>query len=183
MFRHSYCNLLDMKRFLSFLFFSLIIISCSSVKVITDFDSSANFSNYKSFAFSKSQIKKLEISDLDKKRILSSIENLMQNKGYVSSSNPDLIINVDTKSREDVYINRYNDFPFYGWYGPTISTTYKPSSRIVGLLYIDVIDAKTGSLLWQGNGSGSLSSNKLSRDELINNFVSKLLESYPSKNL
>ena len=64
-----------------------------------------------------------------------------------------------------------------------VSTTYKPSSRIVGLLYIDVIDAKTGSLLWQGNGSGSLSSNKLSRDELINNFVSKLMESYPSKNL
>ena len=107
MFRHSYCNLLNMKRLLSLLFFSLIIVSCSSVKVITDFDSSANFSNYTSFAFSKSQIKKLEISDLDKKRILSSIENLMQNKGYVSSSNPDLIINVDTKSREDVYINHF----------------------------------------------------------------------------
>ena len=61
-----------MKKLL-LLFFSLTIVSCSSVKVITDFDSSANFSNYKSFAFSKSQIKKLEISDLDKKRILSSI--------------------------------------------------------------------------------------------------------------
>ena len=57
MFRHSYCNLLNMKRLLSLLFFSLIIVSCSSVKVITDFDSSANFSNYTSFAFSKSQIK------------------------------------------------------------------------------------------------------------------------------
>ncbi len=182
MFRHSYCILLDMKKLL-LLFFSLTIVSCSSVKVITDFDSSANFSNYTSFAFSKSQIKKLEISDLDKKRILSSIENLMQSKGYVSSNSPDLIINVDTKSREDVYINRYNDFPYYGWYGPTMSTTYRPSSRIVGLLYIDIIDAKTGSLLWQGNGSGSLSSNKLSRDELINNFVYRLLESYPSKNL
>ena len=123
--------------------------------------------------------KKIEISDLDKKRILSSIEKQMQMKGYTISNNPDLIINVNTKSREDVYINRYNDYPYYGWYPYGMSTTYRPSSRIIGLLYIDVIDAKTGSLLWQGNGSGTLSSNRATRDELINNFVSKLLESYP----
>ena len=160
--------------------FSIFFISCSSVKVFTDFDSSVNFSKYKSFAFSKDQIKKIEISDLDKKRILSSIEKQMQMKGYTISNNPDLIINVNTKSREDVYINRYNDYPYYGWYPYGMSTTYKPSTRIIGLLYIDVIDAKTGSLLWQGNGSGTLSSNRATRDELINNFVSKLLESYPA---
>ena len=180
MFRHSYCKFIIMRNYFIAIIFALTFYSCSSIKVVTDFDSSANFSNYKSFAFSKSQIEKIEISDLDKKRILSSIENQMQSKGYVSSASPDLIISIDTKSREDVYINRYNDYPYYGWFGPTMSTTYRPSSRIVGLLYIDIIDAKTGSLLWQSNGSGSLSSNKLSRDELINNFVSKLLENYPT---
>ena len=99
----------------------------------------------------------------------------MQKKGYTLSNNPDLIINIDTKSREDVYINRYNEYPYYGWYpfGMSMSTSYRPSSRIVGLLYIDVIDAKTGSLLWQGNGSGTLSSNKSSRDELINKLNEK----------
>lgn len=185
MFRHSYCNFNSMKQTILFTLLLLLFTSCSSVRVVTDYDSSANFSNYNSFAFSKSQIDKIEISDLDKKRILSSVENQMQKKGYALSNTPDLIINIDTKSREDVYINRYNEYPYYGWYpfGMSMSTSYRPSSRIVGLLYIDVIDAKTGSLLWQGNGSGTLSSNKSSRDELINNFVSKLLESYPSKNL
>ena len=125
-----------MKSFVTVLFFSIFFISCSSVKVLTDFDSSANFSQYKSFAFSKNQIKKIEISDLDKKRILSSIEKQMQMKGYTISNNPDLIINVNTKSREDVYINRYNDYPYYGWYPYGMSTTYRPSSRIIGLLYI-----------------------------------------------
>ena len=110
---------------------------------------------------SKSQIDEIEISDLGKKRILSSVENQMQKKGYALSNTPDLIINIDTKSREDVYINRYNEYPYYGWYpfGMSMSTSYRPSSRIVGLLYIDVIDAKTGSLLWQGNGSGTLIGN------------------------
>ena len=160
--------------------FVFILLSCSSVRVVTDYDSSANFNSYNSYAFSKQEINKLEISDIDKKRILSSIEKQMQMKGYTISNNPDLIINVNTKSREDVYINRYNDYPYYGWYPYGMSTTYKPSTRIIGLLYIDVIDAKTGSLLWQGNGSGTLSSNRATRDELINNFVSKLLESYPA---
>ena len=123
-----------MRKYFIAIIFALTFYSCSSIKVVTDFDSSANFSNYKSFAFSKSQIEKIEISDLDKKRILSSIENQMQSKGYVSSTNPDLIISIDTKSREDVYINRYNDYPYYGWFGPTMSTTYRPSSRIC-LLY------------------------------------------------
>ena len=95
-----------MRSLIFLAFFSIFFISCSSVKVLTDFDSSANFSKYKSFAFSKDQIKKIEISDLDKKRILSSIEKQMQMKGYTISNNPDLIINVNTKSREDVYINR-----------------------------------------------------------------------------
>ena len=88
-----------MKHLISIITFLLLLTSCSSVRVVTDFDSSANFSQYNSFAFSKSQINKLEISDLDKKRILSSIEMQMQNKGYLLSNNPDLIINIDTKSR------------------------------------------------------------------------------------
>tara|TARA_Y100001935_G_scaffold128194_1_gene106264 strand:+ start:223 stop:741 length:519 start_codon:yes stop_codon:yes gene_type:complete len=172
-----------MKNIIYLLVLIFIFSSCSSIRVATDFDSATDFSKYSSFAFSKSQIEKLEISDLDKKRILSAIENHMQSKGYAISNNPDLIISIDTKSREDIYIDRYNQFPYYTWYGPGFSTTYRPSSRIVGLLYIDVVDAKTGSLLWQGNGSGSLSSKNLTRDELIANFVTKLLESYPSKNL
>ena len=64
-----------------------------------------------------------------------------------------------------------------------MSTTNRPWSRIVGRLDLDIVDAKSGSLLWQGNGSGSLSSNKLTRDELIDNFVNRLLENYPSANL
>lgn len=129
-------------------------------------------------------MEKLDISDIDKKRILSSIEESLVSKGYNFSSTPDLIVNISTKSREDIYINQSYDrfgFGWYGWYGYPYDQTYRPSSRIIGLLYIDVIDAKTGGLIWQGNGSGSLYSNKYSRDQLVSNFVIKVLESFPNK--
>ena len=69
--------------------FVFILLSCSSVRVVTDYDSSANFNSYNSYAFSKQEINKLEISDIDKKRILSSIEQSMNLKGYNFSNSPD----------------------------------------------------------------------------------------------
>ena len=167
-----------MKNYLFIALTSIIIFSCSSLKVAYDYDSSINFNNYSSYAFSKQEIEKLNISDIDKKRILSSIESNMKQKGYEFSTSPDLVINVSTKSREDIYISQsYNR---YGWYAYPFAQTYRPSSRVVGLLYIDIVDGKTGNLVWQGNGSGSLYSNKLSRDELISNFVNKDEFIFPS---
>ena len=161
---------------------SFFILSCGSVRVSYDYDSSSDFSEYNTYAFSKEQIENLEISDIDKKRILSSVESYLNSKGYSFSKNPDLIVSIDTKSKENVYINRYNDYNYYGWYYPYYgygSGTYKPFTKVIGLLYIDIVDSKTGKLIWQGNGSGSLSSNKLTRDQLISNFVSQVMESYP----
>ncbi|MFL2608684.1 MAG: DUF4136 domain-containing protein [Flavobacteriaceae bacterium] len=162
---------------------SFFILSCGSVRVAYDYDSSSDFSlNIRHMLFLKSRLKTLEISDIDKKRILSSVESYLNSKGYSFSKNPDLIVSIDTKSKENVYINRYNDYNYYGWYYPYYgygSGTYKPFTKVVGLLYIDIVDSKTGKLIWQGNGSGSLSSNKLSRDQLISNFVSQVMESYP----
>ena len=120
-------------------------------------------------------------SDSKSNQFEKFIRNL-SSEGYSFSKNPDLIVSIDTKSKENVYINRYNDYNYYGWYYPYYgygSGTYKPFTKVVGLLYIDIVDSKTGKLIWQGNGSGSLSSNKLSRDQLISNFVSQVMESYP----
>ena len=160
---------------------SLLLISCGSVRVAYDYDSDSDFSSYKTYAFSKEQIENLEISDIDKKRILSSVENYLNSKGYNFSINPDLIVSIDTKAKENVYINRYNNYDYMGWYYPYYGygSTYKPFTKTDGLLYIDIVDSKTGKLIWQGSGSGSLSSNKLTRDQLISNFVSRVMESYP----
>jgi hypothetical protein len=56
------------------LLFLFALVSCSSVQVATDYDKNVDFANYKSFAFFKSGIDKVEISDLDKRRILNAID-------------------------------------------------------------------------------------------------------------
>ena len=91
---------------------SFLLISCGSVRVAYDYDSDSDFSSYKTYAFSKEQIENLEISDIDKKRILSSVESYLNSKGYNFSKNPDLIISIDTKAKENVYINRYSNYDY-----------------------------------------------------------------------
>ena len=159
-----------------------ILTSCSSVYVNTDYDKKANFAAYKTYAYNKSSIDKLEISDLDKKRILYAIDAVMPTKQFSKSENPDVLINIFTKERErvDVYNNMGWGYGFgWGW-GPNWGMGYsRTTTTPEGTLYIDIVDAKTKELVWQGIGTGYLTTNTEKKDERIAEFVAKILEKYP----
>lgn len=174
-----------MKRpFFVFVLSLLFVSSCVSIRVSTDFDKEANFSSYHTYAFYKKGISEVKISDLDKKRILRAIENVMQSKGLSASEEPDILINFFTDSRKDVSIdpNTHGYYGFgYGW-GPFHMTYHnRVSSATQGILYVDLIDASTKSLVWQGKGVGSLTSHSGDRDTRIQEFVNEILETYPSQ--
>ncbi len=161
----------------------LILTSCCSVRVNSDYDKKVDFSTYKSYAFLKSGIDKMEISDLDKKRIMHSIEEVMSTKGFTKSETPDFLINIFTKEREQVNVNQFNAGWGYGygygwnpyvWGGQTSINRYTE-----GTLYIDLIDAKKKELIWQGEGEGTLTKDTNKKDAMIKEFVTKILEQYP----
>jgi hypothetical protein len=159
-----------------------VFASCSSVRVATDYDRKANFNNYTSYAFYKPGIDKAEISDLDKKRILRAIDAELSAKGMAKSDNPSLLVSIFTKERErvDVYNNNFG----YGWgWNPWYYGGYSNSiSRSTeGSLYIDLIDAKTNELVWQGVGSGRLvTGNDIDeREERIQEIVHEIIAAYP----
>jgi hypothetical protein len=161
----------------------LIVTSCCSVRVNSDYDKKVDFSNYKSYAFLKSGIDKMEISDLDKKRIMHSIDDVMTTKGFTKSESPDLWINIFTKEREQVDVNQFNAGWGYGWgYGwnPYLWGGQTSINRYTeGTLYIDLIDAKKKELIWQGEGEGTLTKDTHKKEALIKEFVTKILEQYP----
>ncbi len=167
-------------KFLTVFFLVFFLASCSSVRVNADYDKKANFTNYKTFAYLKSGIDKVEISDLDKKRILNSIEEVMISKGFTKSENPDILISIFTKERERVDV--YQNYGFgWGWnpYWGMGYTNVMTSPE--GTLFIDIIDAKTRELVWQGEGSGYLTKDTEKKDARIKEFVTRILEQYPPK--
>ena len=177
--------------------FLLILSSCVSVRVVADYDREKDFKEYNTYAFYKTGIDKAQISDLDKKRILRAIETEMTNRGFTKSQEPDILVSIFTKEREqvDVFNNNFGwgwgGFGWGGWgwgynpwlwgpgwggaWGPTVST------RTEGSLYIDLIDAKDKELVWQGRGVGTLNNTKNieKKEERIRKFVAEILSEYP----
>lgn len=171
---------------------AVLLLSCSSVRVVTDYDQAVDFTAYRSYAFYKTGIDKAQISDLDKRRILRAIDAEMQSRGLVKSMDPDLLVTIFTTEREQV--NVYNNAywggwgwgpgwgPGWGWgwydpwvWGPSVSTSTE------GALYIDLIDASKKELIWQGRGSGDLGNTaKVAKKEArIREFVAKIMREYP----
>ena len=165
----------------------VLIASCSSVKVASDYDKTANFNQYKTFAFFKAGIDKAEISDLDKRRILRAIESELMAKGFTKSETPDLLVSIFTKSRDkvNVYNNNYGYGPYgYGWgwspyYWNAGYNSVSTSTSTEGSLYVDLIDANKKELVWQGMGVGYLSERMDKKEERIKEFVAKIMEKYP----
>ena len=170
-----------MKR--SILIFLIVLTTgCSSIRVYSDFDSEASFSNYTSFAFFKEGVDQVSISDLDKRRILKSIDTLLTAKGLSKSDTPDLLININTKAKERISVYSNNGWgwgwgwnPWF-WGGPQTQTV---SSRTEGTLYIDMIDRKTNQLVWQGIGKGGIQESMKNRDQRIATFVAEILKQFP----
>jgi|TARA_B110001469_G_scaffold16446_1_gene16675 hypothetical protein len=168
---------------LLFLLCLVILTSCSSVKVVTDYDTKVDFTSYKTFAFYKKGIDKASVSDLDKKRIMRAVEAELVAKGFSKSANPDILVSIFTKSREQVNVSDNNIGIGWGWgYNPWFygRTNININQYTEGTLFIDFIDKNTNELIWQGIGSGAMKmSNIEKKEERINEFVYEIISTYP----
>jgi hypothetical protein len=157
--------------------------SCSSIRVSNDFDSKVDLTVYKTYAFYKSGIDQLKMSDLDKKRVLRAIDRELQAKGYTKSTQPDFMINIFTKSKEviDVYSTNYFGYGYYGWnpymWGPNNTNVDQYTE---GTLFIDFIDVKKKEMYWQGIGTAAITrATGEKKEKLIDGYVAKILAQYP----
>jgi hypothetical protein len=161
--------------------------SCSSVRVASDYDQNANFNDYKTFAFFKPGIDQAEISDLDKKRILSAIEHELLAKGFTKSEDPSMLVSIFTtaQQRVDVYNNMGWGWGGFGpWgYGPWGYGGFYGGNNVArtteGTLYIDLIDARKKELVWQGQGTGYLAAEVSKKQARVNEIVNEIMMEYP----
>ena len=92
-----------MKKFTILILVLSVFLSCDSIRVSSDYNENIDFSNLKTYAFSKQGIDQVKINDIDKKRILKAIDVELYNKGFRKSSiEPDLVINFFTKTNQKV---------------------------------------------------------------------------------
>ena len=106
----------------------------------------------------------------------------MTTKGFVKSSEPDLLVSIFTKTKENVNVYQSNFGWGYGWgWNPWFwGTGFNTVSRTTeGTLYIDLIDASKKELIWQGMGTAALTKNVHKKQEKMNEIVAAILKKYP----
>ncbi|WP_313376513.1 DUF4136 domain-containing protein [Chishuiella sp.] len=161
---------------------SLLVTSCGTVQVSTDYDRSVNFSTYKTYTFHQKGLDKLKVNDLDKNRLIKSIDAQMASKGFTKvSSDADLVINLLTSSKEEVsvYNNNWGYGPWGGYYGGGFYGGNNVTSYQSGTIVIDIIDDKRNILIWQGVGTDFNLSNISAKAERIPEAIQEILSKFP----
>lgn len=178
-------------RTLAFSLLVGILASCSSVKVVTDMDQTADFTKYSTYSFLGWQANSDQIlNELDRKRIRDAFvkEFEARGMGYVAENGDvdvSLFIVVDQKTTTTAYTNyyggRYGGYYRYrgGWGYGYASTTYSESDYLEGTLVMDVFDGQSKKQVWQGVATSTVSENPEKREKTIPAKISALMKKFP----
>src|SRR5690606_1435418 len=159
---------------------SLAFTSCSPFQVKSDYAETANFNAYKTY---KLRIDDLKLNDIDKDRVLNEVSRQLQTKGMSVSDHPDLIVNVKANRRKSQGLQSRRPIGMYGGGGPFgwgvgMNRTWT-SNYNQGALIVDLIDARTQKLIWQGTGSGISVDSPKSKQKQIPEIVAEIMANYP----
>ena len=165
-----------MKKYIFILLASatLGLTSCSPFQVRSDYAETANFNSYKTY---KIRIDDLKLNDIDKDRVLNELSRQLQSKGLQSGENPDLIINVKANHKKVTDINSSTPYGMWGWGGPFgwgigMNRTWT-SNYNEGAIIVDMVDARSNKLVWQGIGNAEIDSKPDNPEEFINSSTAR----------
>jgi hypothetical protein len=159
-------------------------------KTSYDYDKSANFASYKTYAFKDgTKVGQPLIDD----RIVAAIEAQLAAKGLKKvDANPDVFVVYHTAfdKQKDIstfssgYGGGYGGYGWRyggGWAGGTSTTQVR--DILIGTLVIDLADAAKGQMVWRGMGVKEVDTQAKpeKRDKSINNAVTKIFKNYPPK--
>ena len=158
-------------------------------KVSYDFNKSANFASFKTYAHKDGTKVGQQLID---ERIVNAIDAAMAAKGFTKSETPDVFVvyHVAFDKEKDIstfssgYGGGYGPYG-YGWGGGWGggSTTTQVRDILVGTMVIDIADAKGNQLAWRGMGVKEVDTQAKpdKRDKSITNAVNKIFKNYPPK--
>lgn len=139
--------------------------------VSVDYDSEADFSGYKTFAWQEGTP---AVNPLMHKRVVRSIETQLVSMGMTKSEeNPDVFVVYHVALDQDRRV-QVDDFGYWGrWRGPWYGAEVEVFDVQVGTLIVDLLDAGSGDGVWRGAAQQDLPPNP--KPEKIEKKLRKVL--------
>ncbi len=195
----SLFNFVKSARPFGLLLLAALATGCASGPDIrADYDKSVDFGNYKTYGFyADAGPENTEYQGMFSKYVTAAIKVEMDKRGYVESSNPDLLINFNANLQEKVKVTTspstsmsmggaYGGYYGYrgGYYSPWVGYGYAQETNVSqyteGTFNIDLVDAKATKLVWEAVGIGKVTSKKMNALETtINTAVPNYFAGFP----
>jgi len=179
--------------FLVLITFALMTACASSTKIHSDYDRSVDFSQYKTYGYySPMGIENPNYSSLLGQMFRDAIDVQMTQRGYVKSSNPDVLFNVSARMEDKTRVTTTSDPMMYGggyygyrggmydpWGGYGYGTSTHVSQYTQGTVNIDMVDPRLKRMLWEGVAIGRVQENNKNLREDVMTGVAEMFEGYP----
>lgn len=176
------------RRFVFALALALLPGIAAAQKTTYDYDKSAPFAEFKTYAMKDGTKTGNELID---KRLVAAIEAQMAAKGFTrDEKNPDVVAVFHIAFDEQKDISSFSSGPMYGGYGygwgggwGTTTTDVRVREILIGTLAVDLIDAKRKQVAWRGLGTKEIDVNAKpeKRDSNITKAIEKIFKNYPPK--
>jgi hypothetical protein len=161
-------------------------------KVSYDYDKTANFASFKTYAHKDGTKVGQPLID---ERIVAAIDAQMAAKGFTKAeSNPDVFVvyHVAFDKQKDIstfssgYGGGYGPYGWgWGgsWGGGMATSTTQVRDILIGTLVVDLADAKKSQLAWRGMATKEVKTQASpeKRDKSINDAMKKVFKNYPPK--
>ena len=157
-------------------------VSCSSVRVVYDYDKATEFTNYTTYGYYPDM--ETGMSQLDAKRLLIAVDGAMQQKGILFSEEPDLFINI--QSRDFKNPSNSNVGVGVGGTGGSVGGGVSigiPLGRaaLEREIVFDLIDSQKDMLVWQAISESPFreGASPSVKEEKLQEIVNKVFSKYP----
>ena len=150
--------------------------------VTYDFDRSANFTKFRTYTW----VRGTTLSDeLNHQRVVRAIDAQLTARGFSRvEANPDVLVAYHASFDKNLQINGFSS-GFGGYrFGGSRSGTATVDEIVVGTLVVDIVEAKTRTIVWRGTVTKEVDTRASAerRDKNINRAAEKLFKNYPPVN-
>ncbi|WP_340063525.1 DUF4136 domain-containing protein [Ascidiimonas aurantiaca] len=163
----------------------LFFVSCSSPRVVFDYDKKVDFTNYRSYNYYPDM--ETGMNQLDDKRLVRSMDSILQERGFSRVKDPDIYINIISEEYESQNPASIGIGLGSGGRNSGIGVSGGIPVGSVSLtqeLVFDIIDVKRNELLWQATAKSKVSKTytPLQREKYFRSIVEKVFNQFPPKN-
>ncbi len=185
----------SLSRWASLAAVAMLIAGCASgPKIQSDYDHTADFSQYRTYAFFNPMgIENPNYSSIYGSIFRDAISKEMESRGYRMSDNPDLLINVSGRLQDKTKVTTtadpYMAGGYYGyrrgaygaWGGYPYGTTTHVSNYTEGTINVDIVDRAAKRMVWEGVAVGRVQDNRTNEEtrQKIYAGIQEMFAAYP----